>query len=263
VSREKPNCPVIMRRNGRPFLSGKVAIVVGASGGIGASVTWGLLRNGASVCGTFNRNRKSLSRLLSEFGPRRLLAVSLDLQLSNYADAIQDVVNTVIRKMGHIDIVIYAVGTWLVKPFLYETAEESEGLWRLNYEGARAFMMKAIPHMMRSGGQIINIASTAGIRAPGHETTYSASKAALIALTMSVSEEFAGRHIRCNVVSPDITDTPALSKYLDSHSKRALLRGIPSGRFCAPSDVADAILAILCSEYLVGVNLVVSGGRMR
>jgi len=110
--------------------------------------------------------------------------------------------------------------------------------------------------------RIIIGALTSGTKGTGQQASYSATKAALIGLTQSIAEEFAPRGIKINAISPGLTDTPALSKYFDESMKELLSKRIPIGKLCSPADIANATLGILMNNYMVGMNIILHGGKL-
>jgi len=245
-----------------PILEHKVAIINGVSSEIGSVTAEVLLKNGAYICGTYNKHKTKVNRLVVRYGKERVIPFQIDFLDDNYEKEIEKIVNEIKVRYGRIDILINVAGVWLVKPFLYEEKDESEKVWRINFWAAYKFIKKVLPYMMKAGGSIINIASTAGIKGTGQAVSYSASKAALISLTESLAEEFAPRNIRVNTISPGFTNTSAINKYFDKPIKELLIKRIPIARLCKPIDVANAVLAILMNDYMEGINISLHGGRL-
>lgn len=246
----------------RLLLSGKVAIVNGASSEIGQAITEALLENEAVVAGTYNKNQSKVGSLVENYGKKRVLGFGIDFLSEEWESNIETAVTQTKAEFGKIDILINVSGVWFVKPFLYEEKKEIEEIWRVNYWAPYCFIQKAIRHMLETGGDIINIASTAGLKGTGQESSYSASKGALINLTGSLAEEFAPRMIKVNAILPGYTNTAALDKYFDKAMKELLIKHIPMGRLCEPTDVARAVLGILMNDYMTGMNIVLHGARI-
>jgi len=251
-----------MNNKNKLLIEEKVAIINGASAGIGRVITRTLLENGAYISATYNKNKKIIDDLVRKYGKEKFISFQIDFLSNNYEEMIGKIVNKTKNWRDKIDILINVSGVWLVKPFLYENEEEREQVWRINYCGPYMFIRKVVPHMMEKGGQIINIASTAGVKGTGQQATYCASKAALIRLTESLAEEFASRNIRINAISPGATDTSALDKYFDENSKGLIIKQIPLNRLCKPADIANTVLHILTSDYMTGINILLHGGRL-
>jgi NAD(P)-dependent dehydrogenase (short-subunit alcohol dehydrogenase family) len=258
----EPDSPGINEFRNDSSLKHKVGIVSGASAGIGNVIAEMLLEKGACLSATYHNHRRPVEELIGKYGESRIIGFSLDLLSHNYEAEIEKIAKATKEWQGKIDFLINVVGMWLVEPFLYEENQQIEQAWRLNYWSAYMFMKKTLPYLMEKGGQIINIASSAGVRSSGQQATYSASKAALISLTESTAEEFAPHKVRINAISPGFVNTSALDKYLDEESKQLLIKHIPLGRFCEPIDVANAVLNILLDDYMTGTNILLHGGRV-
>lgn len=246
-----------------PFLKNKVVLVNGLSADIGKVIGEVLLENGAFVCGTYFKNKKSVEELMKKYGRAKVKIFELDLTSNNYEEEIRKIVEQTFKWKKKIDILINVSGIWMVKPFLYETKEDRKRIWRINYESYVVFSQEVIKKMLSTGGgHIINIASTSGVRGAGQQIAYSASKSALINLTKSLAEEFGPRNIKVNCISPGPVDTKALSMYLDEVAKELIIKGIPKSRLCYPIDVANVVLGILMNDYLTGANIILHGGKL-
>jgi len=247
---------------GELVLNNKVALLTGVSSGVGSAIAELLLENGVIITGTYNSRKKQVDAFLDKYGPGRFFGVCLDFVAKDRYKSIKELVSEVLKRCEGLDIVINVTGIWTVKPFLYETTEETDEVWNVNYWGPYEVMKITIPHMLKDGGDIVNVASTAGVKGVGQAASYSASKAALINLTMSLAEEFAPRGIKVNAISPGYTDTSALDKYFDGVTRDLLIKNIPLGRLCSPFDIAHAVLGILTNDYFAGANLLMPGGRL-
>ncbi len=248
--------------NGKLLLKGNVALINGASAGIGRVITQTLLENGIFVIATYYQRKEVVDSLIKKYGKDKIIAFQVDFLSDDYENKIEKIVKEAKEWRKKIDFLINVSGVWLVKPFLYEEDKGRRWLWRINYEASYTFIQKIIPYMIGNGGQIINIASTAGVKGTGQQATYCASKAALINLTQSLAEEFAALNIKVNSISPGPTETSALDKYVDEKAKSLLIKNIPINKLCKPIDVANAVLAILMNEYMTGTNILVHGGRI-
>lgn len=244
------------------LLKNKVVLVNGASAGMGRVIARTLLENEAYLSVTYHQRKEVIDSLIEEFGKDRIIAFPIDFLTDDYEKKIEKIVRKTKNWQKKIDILINVSGCWLVKPFLYEEGKDTKWLWRINYEAPYSFIKKIIPYMIGQGGQIISIASTAGVKGSGQLATYGASKAAFINLTQSLAEEFAPLNIRINSISPGPTETSALDKYYDDKAKSLLIKNIPLSRLCQPEDVAWAVLGILMNDYMTGTNILLHGGRI-
>lgn len=252
----------IINQKDELFLKNKVILINGLSADIGKMIGSVLLENGAYIAGTYCKNKKSIEDLMKKY-KKKILTLYLDLMAENYEKKIKEIVEKTFKWKKRIDILINVSGIWLIKPFLYETKEDRKKIWRVNYEGHVVFSSEVIRKMLITGeGEIINIASTSGIRGAGQQNAYSASKAALINLTKSLAEEFGPRNIKVNSISPGPVNTKALGEYLDEVSKELVIKNIPRGRFCEPIDVANAVLGILINGYMTGNDVILHGGKL-
>lgn len=246
-----------------PFLKNKVALVNGLSADIGKVIGEALLENGAFVAGTYLKNKEPVVELTKQYGKKRVKIFQLDLTLNNYQNEVKKIVEQTFKWKKRIDILINVSGIWMIKPFLYETEKERKRIWRINYEGNVVFTQEVIKKMLTTGGgDIINIASTSGVRGAGQQTAYCATKAAVINFTKSLAEEFGPRNIKVNSISPGPVDTKTLSAYLDNVAKELVIKNIPKSRLCYPVDVANTVLGILMNDYMTGENIILHGGKL-
>ncbi|MDI6603233.1 MAG: SDR family oxidoreductase [Patescibacteria group bacterium] len=253
----------IINSKGTPFLKNKVALINGLDADIGKIIGEALLENGAFVTGTYFISKKLAEEVIKKYGKNKVKIFKIDLTLNNYEREIKKIVEQTFRWKKRIDILVNVSGIWMITPFLYETEEDRKRVWRINYEGHVVFSQEVIKKMLATGsGDIINIASTAGVRGAGQQTAYCASKSAVINFTKSLAEEFGPKHIKVNSISPGPVDTKALSAYLDNVAKELVIKNIPKSRLCYPIDVANAVLGILINDYMTGENIILHGGKL-
>lgn len=251
-------------KDGKPFLEGKNVLVNGLSADMGYEIGKALLKNGANVAGTFNENKENIEKLEKEFNSKDFLSFQLDLTSDNSEKEIEKIVAETTEDLGEIDVLLNVSGIWMIKPFLYESEEDREKIWKINYEGVVHFCQKVIRQMLSDDnkGEIINISSTGGNRGAGQQSAYCATKAALTNLTKSLAEEFGPRGIKVNAISPGPSDTKGLENFLDEVSKELMVKNIPRTRLCYPEDVANAVLSVLMNDYMTGSNIVLHGGKL-
>ncbi len=241
-------------------LAGKVAIVTGASRGIGFAVATILAENGANVVFT----SKEKSRLENaSLKIKNSLAIPADIKKTS---DVQNVVKKTIEKFGRIDILINNAGIFpQVKPLHEITEEEWNNVIDVNLTGQFRFTKFVIPHMMKTGGTIVNVSSDAGLKSFENfeADAYTASKAALVMLTKAWAVEYAKHKIRVNCVCPGIVETDMTRPYLITESDRAMANSEhPIGRIGDPIDVANAILYLVSEEssWITGAILPIDGG---
>jgi 2-dehydro-3-deoxy-L-rhamnonate dehydrogenase (NAD+) len=231
--------------------SGRVALVTGAASGIGAAVAQRLLGEGARVA-TLD---------LAGAGPDGALALTGDVSRSAEIDA---AVARTEAELGPIDVLVCAAG---IGGASLRTQDVSDDEWRrvlaINADGVFFCNRAVAPGMAERGyGRIVNVASIAGKEGNPMAAAYSASKAAVIALTKSVGKDFAGTGVAVNCIAPAVIETPMLSGLSDQHIEYMVER-IPMGRMGKAAEVA-ALICWLASEecsFSTGATYDISGGR--
>ncbi|MDE1769226.1 MAG: SDR family oxidoreductase [Thaumarchaeota archaeon] len=243
-------------------LAGKVAIVTGGSRGIGKSTAMILAEHGAQVVIT-SKNKITLEDTAKEI--KNVLAIPGDIRKES--DVINVVKNT-IEKFGRVDILINNAGVFPQVKLLHEISEEE---WNevidINLTGQFRFTKAALPHLMKSGGCIVNVSSDAGLKSFENfqADAYTASKAALVLLTKAWAVEYAKYKIRVNCVCPGIVETDMTKPFLGSEADRAMaVAEHPIGRIGTPEDVAKSILYLVSddSSWVSGAILPIDGGIM-
>src|ERR1019366_9445835 len=150
-----------------------------------------------------------------------------------------------------------------ISPFLYETREQRQRVWRINYEANVVFGQQVVRRMLAQGsGDIVNIGSVTGLRGAGHLIAYSTSKSALLVFTYSLAEELGPKNIKVNCISPGVVETKAIDEHYDAVAKELLIKNIPLSRLCLPVDVSNAVLGILMNGYMTANNIVLHGGKL-
>jgi 3-oxoacyl-[acyl-carrier protein] reductase len=241
-------------------LSGQVALVTGASQGIGQAIAVTLAANGATVC-LLARNKEKLAcvaELITSAGGK---SDSMPCDVSQ-SDAIEKVVETVVQKHGRLDILVNNAGVTRDTLIPRMSNDEWDEVLATNLRAPFLFMRAASrPMMQQRYGRIVNISSVSGIIGNPGQANYSASKAGLIGLTQTVAKELAGRKITVNAVAPgfiasEMTDAmgPAL---MDVVKKR-----VPAKRLGLATEIAEAVafLASPSAGYITAQTLVVDGG---
>ena len=238
-------------------LSGKTALVTGATGGIGEAIARTMHAAGAEVVLSGRRVEK-LEALASELGGRTHIA-PCDLSDPDQADAL---VGQTIDAAGKIDILIANAGVTRDKLLMQMKDEDFQDILRVNLESYFRLCRKAVRPMMKArGGRIIGIASIVGVTGNPGQSNYCASKAGMIGFTKSLAQEVASRGITANTIAPGFIESP-MTDGLPEAQKELLLGQIPSGRLGQGSDIAAAAVYLASDQasYVTGQTLHVNGG---
>jgi len=233
-------------------LTGKIALVTGASQGIGAAVTHALLDRGYNIVAT----ARNMS--MAEFSPSPQLAV-VDGDIGQAATA-EEVTRTAMAKFGSIDHVVNSAGIFSTKPFTEYTADEFHRFVSTNLDGFIFITQLAVKQMLAqgAGGSVTTItAALADNPIAGSPASIPMiTKGGLNAVTLSLANEYAKNHIRFNAVAPGVVDTP-LHK---GTSKESLATRSPMGTITGPQDIAEAVIYLVEATHVTGEVLHVDDG---
>ena len=242
-------------------LSGKIALVTGGSRGIGFAIAKILSKNGAQVIITAN-NQDRLEQAISEITNTTYIQANI-----RNTEEVQRVVKDIIKKYGRLDILVNNAGIFPRIKKLHEIDDDEwEEVLDVNLTGSFRFCRECIPHLIKTSGTIINIASDAGLKAyQGFNVdAYSASKAALILLTKCCALEYANEKIRVNCICPGVVDTDMSKPFLKTQKDRDFMNNEhPIGRIGQPEEIAKAVLFLVSDDSLwtTGAVLAVDGGE--
>jgi len=241
-------------------LDGRVAIVTGASSGLGVAFAQGLAEAGADVVlGARRAERLESTADLVRAAGRRALAVATDV---SDPDACTALVQAAMNEFGRVDILINNAGIGTAVPATRETPEQFRAVVDVNLNGCY-WMAQACGRVMQPGSSIINISSVLGLTTGGlPQAAYSATKAGLIGLTRDLAQQWTGRKgIRVNAVAPGFFESEMTESYPEGYLDMMGFR-IPSGRKGDPAELAATIvfLASDASGYITGQTLPVDGG---
>ena len=238
-------------------LEGKKALITGASGGIGKEIAKVLIEHNAEVC-ISGRNHEELNALKKSLG-KKCHVVTCDLSKK---DEIIELIKKADEFMGYIDILVNNAGITKDNIFLRMSENEWEDVLNVNLNSTFNILKLITKGMIkRKYGRIINISSVVGVTGGAGQVNYSASKAGLIGLTKSLSQEIATRNITVNCIAPGFIETPMTEK-LDDKRKDAILNSIPMNRIGKPKDLSSAIIFLASQEssYITGQTLHINGG---
>lgn len=243
------------------MLTGKVALVTGASRGIGSAIAKSLAREGAFVIVNYNGSKEKAEAVVSEIKAAGGDGVSLQCDVSDFT-ACGAMIENSIKEYGHIDILVNNAGITRDNLLMKMSEEDFDAVLNTNLKGA----FNTIRHMSRyflkqRAGSIINISSVSGVIGNAGQANYSASKAGVIGLTKSVARELSKRGITCNAVAPGFIETE-MTEQMPESAKEAVKQQIPLQRTGKVEDIAETV-TFLASEkaaYITGQVISVDGG---
>ena len=248
-----------------PTLTGKVAVVSGASRGIGRAIAESFASEGATVviCG---RKAETLQQTASEMKDCAGRVYPVVCHVGRAAD-IQQLVDITHREFGRIDILVNNAATNIAQEPVWQVDEAKfDKMIEVNLKSAFRFIQAVAPGMCERGsGSIINIASIAGLRPQFHGMLYSMTKAALIMMTQSYALELGPKGVRVNAIAPGLVQT-VLSEYFwkDEEKLRQIIEDQPVKHLGQPHEIAEVALLLAGDRgsYMTGQTLVVDGGRL-
>ncbi len=244
-------------------LKDKVAIVTGAAKGIGASIAEHLAAEGASVVVNYASSKEGADRVVAEIEKRGGRAVAVRANVAKPAEIVRLFAEAK-KAFGRLDILVNNAGIYEFSPLEGITEEHFRKLFDLNVLGLILSVQEAAKHFGPEGGSIINISSVVSTLAPANVSVYSATKAAVDAVTRSLAKELGPRKIRVNSINPGMVETEGVHSagIFDSDMRKHTEAATPLGRIGQPQDIAPAavFLASADSAWITGETLYISGG---
>lgn len=241
-------------------LQGKVALVTGASRGIGRGIALELAKDGAFVIINYVKNEEKANEVLEEIKDLGGYAKTLKGDVSTYESA-KELADGAIKLFGKIDILVNNAGVSKIGLFMDFTKDDIEALMGTNLLGPMFLTKHLLPSMLSNGGNIINISSIWGQMGASCETVYSASKGGLNQFTRSLAKELAMCGIRVNGIAPGVIDTE-MNNTFSEEERQGLIDEIPMGRFGLAQEIGRTVV-FLCDErcrYMTGEILKIDGG---
>ena len=241
-------------------LDGQVAIVTGASRGIGRAVAEELAEWGAAVVVNYFQSREQADELVGELASRGCKAIAVRAGVG-HPDDVQALVQRTIDEFGQIDILVNNAGVNRDRTLRRMSVDEWQEVINVDLSGAFYFTSAVLPHMIeRNYGRIINMSSIIGQMGNVGQANYAAAKAGLIAFTKSAAQELARFNITVNAMCPGFIETDMVTALTDD-VKAALIAKIPLGRFGRPEEVASFV-RYLCTEgeWITGQQFNPNGG---
>ncbi len=244
-------------------LTGKVAVVTGASKGIGASIAEHLAAEGASVVVNYGSSKSGADKTVNEIITSGGRAVAVQGDISRKAD-IKRLFSEMKKAFGRVDILVNNAGVYEFLPLEQVTEEHFHRQFNTNVLGLILTTQEAVKQFGANGGSVINISSVASTRAPAGGSVYSASKGAVDTLTKSLAKELGPRRIRVNAINPGMIETEGVhaAGFIGSDFHKQTEAETPLGRIGQPRDVATVttFLASADSGWITGETFNVTGG---
>ncbi|MGE4371610.1 MAG: 3-oxoacyl-[acyl-carrier-protein] reductase [Xanthobacter sp.] len=240
-------------------LTGKTALVTGATGGIGGAIARALHAQGATVAISGTR-REALEALAGELGGERVVVQPCNLSSTDDVEALVPAAEEALG--GHIDILVNNAGITRDNIFMRLTDEAWDEVIKVNLTAAFRLSRAAVRLMMRRrSGRIINITSIVGVTGNAGQGNYAAAKAGMIGMSKSLALEVASRGVTVNCIAPGFIATP-MTDALNDKQREAILKAVPAAKLGTPDDIATAAVFLASEEagYVTGQTLHVNGG---
>ena len=241
--------------------TGKVALVTGASRGIGRAIALRLARDGAKVALNFASNSAKAQEVKAEIESTGGVAMLVQGDVSDFA-TVAELVKKVVDEWGRLDILINNAGITRDNLLLKMSEDDFDKVISTNLKGVFNCTKAVTKLMMRQrGGRIVNMSSVVGLKGNISQTNYAAAKAGIIGFTKSAARELASRGVTVNAVAPGLINTD-MTAALSEKVKEVMLQEIPAGRMGTPEDVANAVAFLVSDQaaYITGQVLSVDGG---
>jgi 3-oxoacyl-[acyl-carrier protein] reductase len=245
-------------------LAGKVAVVTGASKGIGAAIARHLADEGAAVVVNYSSSKEGAERVVADITRNGGRAVAVKANVANPSD-IRRLFAAAKESFGRLDVLVNNAGAYEFAPLDAVTPEHFHKLFDLNVLGLILATQEAVRHFGPDGGSVVNISSVVSTAAPPNTSVYSATKAAVDAVTRSLAKELGPRKVRVNSINPGMVETEGVrAAGIDKSDFRKQIESqTPLGRIGQPDDIAPAAvyLASQDSKWVTGETLYISGGN--
>ena len=243
-------------------LNGKIAIVTGASQGIGETIAVEMAKSGANVF-CLARNKNALDSTINKIISNGDKASAYSCDISDN-EQFNNIVTNIFKEYGSIDILVNNAGITNDTLLMRMSDDQWDSVLNINLKGSFTCTRSVIKYMMKKkSGRIINITSIVGLTGNAGQANYAASKAGLIGMTKSIAKEVASRGITANCVAPGWIET-AMTEQLSDDVKNKFLSQIPTGKIGYPKDIANTVIFLASKEakYITGQTITVDGGRI-
>ena len=242
-------------------LEGRIALVTGASRGIGEVIALRLASAGAKVAVNYHTGSSAAATVVDSIAASGGEAFAVGGDVSQ-EDQVESLIKSVVQRWGELDILVNNAGITRDKLLLRMSAEEWDDVITVNLRSAYLCTRAVLPHMIRQRhGRIVNLSSVVGLSGNPGQANYAASKAGLIGFTKAMAREVASRNVTVNAVAPGYITT-AMVQRLPEEVQKGILARIPMARFGTPEDVAEAV-SFLCTDaagYITGQVIGIDGG---
>src|SRR5208282_1857723 len=244
-------------------LTGKVAVVTGASKGIGAGIAKGLAAAGAAVVVNYASSKEGAERVVAEITGKGGKAIAVHGNVAEAKD-VQCLFEEAKKAFGSLDVLVNNAGVFEFSPLEAVTETEFHREFNINVLGTILATREALKYFGPAGGSVINLSSVAGVKAIPNSVVYSATKGAVNAITRVLANELGARKIRVNAIAPGPVETEGVHELgiLGSDFEKQMVAGTPLGRIAQPVDIARiaVFLASDSSGWLTGDIITASGG---
>ena len=253
-----------MTNNITKKLAGKVAVVTGASKGIGAAIAKHLAAEGAAVVVNYSSSKAGADKVVGEITAQGGKAVAVQANVSKKAEIDRLFVETK-KAFGQLDILVNNAGIYEFAPLENVTVEHFHKQFDLNVLGLILTTQEAVRHFSPAGGSIVNISSiVSGTYAAPNGSVYSATKASVDAVTRSLSKELGARKIRVNAINPGMIETEGFhaAGIAENDMRKQVEAQTPLGRIGQPQDIAPAVVFFASDDasWITGESLYITGG---
>jgi 3-oxoacyl-[acyl-carrier protein] reductase len=245
------------------LLSGKTALITGATRGIGKGIALKLAQEGANIAFTFVSSVEKATVFEAELNAMGIKAKGYQSNAAEFAAA-ETLVDEIVKEFGGLDILVNNAGITRDNLLMRMTEQMWDDVLDTNLKSAFAMIKAGTRPMMKAkSGSVINITSVVGITGNAGQANYAASKAGMIGLTKSVAKELGSRNIRCNAIAPGFIETE-MTETLSPEVRAEWVKGIAMKKGGTPADVANAVLFLASdlSSYVSGQTLNVCGGMV-
>jgi|SRR5579863_3233610 len=244
-------------------LTGKVAVVTGASKGIGAAIAKQLAADGAQVVVNYATSREGANRVVKEITQAGGEAIAVGASVSRETD-IAKLFTEARKAYGKVDILVNNAGVYAFSPLEQVTVDEYRRQYDTNVLGLLLTTKAALPFFPQEGGSIVNVSSVVSALAPPASSVYSSTKGAVDTITKTLAKELGPRKIRVNAVNPGlvITEGVQAAGIVGSDMEKGVIASTPLGRAGQPEDIAPPVSFLASDEarWITGETIFVSGG---